>query len=118
MARQYKPKAPFRVKMRVLIPTSEKVKGSVKKVFTDPEASPYFYGSFRTFGGTDTTVDDLLVVQDTGTIDTWYRPDIKSNCRIYIENTGETYEILGDPENINMANQYLRIRVRKIGGAV
>ena len=116
MARVYKPKTPFRAKMRILVPASTKVKGSVKKVFTDPEASQYFYGSFRTFGGTDTTVDDLLVVQDTGTIDTWYRPDIKSDCRIYIESTEETYEILGDPENIDMANRYLRIRVRKIGG--
>lgn len=118
MARNYKPSMPFNVAMRLLTPIETNVKGTLKKTFTnDPEADgTLFYGSFRTFGGTESTSNDLYTVIDTATIDTWYSPDICADCRVYIESTGETYDILGTPENINMRNQYLQIKVRKVGG--
>ena len=116
MARRYKPSVPFNVPMRLLVPVKTKVKGVVKKDYSKPDESALFYGSFRTFGGSETTSNDLFVIADTGTIDTWYRPDIKADCRIYVIATGEVYDIIGSPENINMRNQYLQIRVQKVGG--
>lgn len=116
MARSYKPYTPFSVPMKLLVPTESNVKGTIQKTFPDPENAPLIYGSFRTFGGTETTVNGLYVVEDTATIDTWYRDDITSNCRLQILPHGTMYEIVGTPENIEMRNQYLHIRVKKVGG--
>lgn len=102
--------------MKVLVPTYSTSKGVQVKTYTDPEKAKKFWGTFRSFGGTDTTNNDLFTVLATGYIDTWYRSDIKSACRIYICRTGEIFDILGEPEDINMRHQYLRIRVQKIGG--
>lgn len=114
--RNYKTAAPFSVPMRLLVPTVATVKGVPKKTWPDPEESFLFYGSFRTFGGTESTVNDLYTVVDTATIDTWYDPQFTADCRIYLCDTGETYELMATPENINRRNQYMQLRVRKIGG--
>lgn len=116
MARKFKPSAPFNVPMKLLVPVSERVDGALKKGFSDPENSELFYGSFRTFGGIENVQDNVYTLIDTATIDTWYRPDIKADCRIYLCETGEVYRINGDPEDIEMRHQYLQIKVRKVGG--
>ena len=78
--------------------------------------------NFKTFGGTEKEVNGLLAVEDTAQIVCWYRPDIKSNCRVVLldgnENTKEAkcYEILGEPENIEMRNQFLKFKVRRVRG--
>ena len=112
----YRPTSPFNVPMKLLKPVTKRVQGAVKKTFTEPEESDLFYGSFRTFGGTENTSNDVYTIVDTATIDTWFRPDIKADCRIYLCETSEIYEVIGSPENINMRNQYLRFKVRKVGG--
>lgn len=119
MARSYKPSAPFDCAMILLIPTTAMVKGSRETTFPDPETLGnefLFFGSFRTFGGTENFSNDVYTVFNTATIDTWFRPDIKANCRVYICETGETYDILADPENIGMRHQFLQFKVEKVGG--
>lgn len=116
MARTFKPKVPFSVAMKILVPTQQIIQGVTKKVFSDPETSELFYGSFRTFGGVENIQDNVYTLINTATIDTWYRPDIKADCRIYICETGQIYEVNGDPEDIEMRHQYLQIKVRKVGG--
>ena len=114
------PAAPFTTPIYILTPTYQTVKGVRKKVFPDPKTlgdDDLIFGNFRSFGGTDTVINDVVAVEATGYIETWYRPDITSECQLYLVQTGDNYEILGDPENINMRNQYLKIRVRRIGGA-
>ena len=86
------------------------------KVYPDIDKGILIYGSFKTFGGTDRVVDGLYSVEKTAVIETWYRPDITSDCRIGVLQTGEIYEILGEPENINLRNQYLRLKVKQIKG--
>ena len=107
---------PFNVPMKLLIPDTVMVKGTKQKIYGDPENAPLIFGNFRTFGGSETTQNDLYTVIDTGTVETWYRPDIKSDCHLYMCETGLTYEIKGRPENILMQNQFLRIRVQCLGG--
>ena len=117
---RYKPAAPFATPMYLLSPTYSIVKGAKKQVWPTPDQlgeDDLIFGTFRSFGGTDIQSNDLYTVQATGVIDTWYRPDILSNCRLYIIPTGETYEILGDPEDISMRHQYLKLKVSKVGGA-
>lgn len=102
--------------MKILVPTETIKTGTVKKVFSDPETSELFYGSFRTFGGTEYNQNGMFTLLTTATIECWYRPDIQANCRIYICETNETYEIIGEPEDINMRHQYLKFKVKKVGG--
>lgn len=112
----YKPALPFNVSMMLLVPTTTRVQGVAKKAFPKPEEGLPFNGSFRTFGGTERITNDVYTIEATATIDTWYRPDITSDCHIYICQTGQTYEIISEPENIDMRNQYMQFRVRKVGG--
>ena len=79
-----------------------------------PVSGDLFYASFRSFGGTERNENGLYSIIDTATIETWFRPDIKADCRVKIGD--DVFEILGTPENINMRNQYLRIKVRRLAG--
>ena len=114
--RDFKPYAPFTTAMKLLIPTTEKVKGVSVKTFPEPKDGELIYGTFRTYGGTEKVENGVITVIDTATIDTWYRPDITSDCRVYVCDSEQTYEILGTPEDILMRHQYLQFQVRKIGG--
>lgn len=88
------------------------------KTFPDLEKGFMIYGSFKTYGGTEKNVDGIYSIIDTAVIDTWYRPDITSDCQIVVASTNARYEILGEPENINMRSQYMRFKVQRIvGGA-
>lgn len=104
---------PFNVPIWLLKPETVTKKGSAKKVY--PEEGELLFCSFRSFGGTETQVNGMTVIEDTVVIDTWYRPDITSDCRLRTEN-GNIYEILGTPENMGMSNKYLRFKVRRLGG--
>ena len=116
MARNYRPSVPFNVPMKLLIPTSKRIQGVLKKVYSDPESSELIYGSFRTFGGTENVENGMYTLINTAVINTWYRPDIKADCQIYLCETEQTYEIVSDPEDIGMRHQYLQMKVRKVGG--
>ncbi len=109
----YRPSGAFNVPLYVFIPQTKTVKGSMKKVY--PEEGELIFGTFRTFGGTERTSNDALVIENTATVETWYRPDIKSDCKIR-DTDGIDYEILGTPENIGKKNQYLVFKIRAIKG--
>ena len=116
MARNYRPSAPFTVPMKLLVPTTERSYGAGKKTFSAPENSEMFFGSFRTFGGTENTQDGVYTIISTATVDTWYRPDITADCQIYLCETGQVYDIISDPEDIDFRHQYMRFKVQKVGG--
>ena len=115
----YKPAAPFNVAFVLLIPTKTTVQGVEKKTFPavgEVGDDAKFNGSFRTFGGTERDVNGLYSIEDTATVETWYHPAITSECRIYVRQTGATYEIINEPENIELRNQYLKFMVKRIKG--
>lgn len=113
----YKPATPFSVAMKLLQPTTANVRGARVNSYPDPKDVPgVIFGSFRTFGGTERMYNDVYSVEDTATIDTWYNPYITADCRVYVCQTGKTYEIIGTPENIELRNQYCTFKVRAIGG--
>lgn len=112
----FKPKAPFNVAMKLLVPVTVQQYGVSKKTFSDPETSEMFFGSFRTFGGTESMKDDVYTIVNTATINTWYRPDITADCEIYLCETEQIYDIIADPEDIDQRHQYLQLKVQKVGG--
>lgn len=109
---EFKPHTPYDVEATLLKPTTKYVKGVPKKSFT-ADAEP-FMCNFRSFGGTETQVNGLTVIEDTATVETWYDPRITAGCNIQID--GLDYEILGTPENINRRNKWLVFKVRAIKG--
>lgn len=107
----------FPTAFKLLTPTTTMVKGVAKKVYPDPEDVPeVLYGLFRTYGGTENMSNDVYTVFDTGVFDTWYRPDITTDCKIYICKTGEIYDVNSRPEDIDMRGQFLQFKVKKVGG--
>lgn len=103
---------PFTAVMALYIPDYVTAKGSTKKNYRKLSD---FYCSYRTFGGTEIESNGALVVENTAVIETWYNPDITSNCRVATPD-GSFFEILGTPENINMRNQFMRFKIREIKG--
>lgn len=112
----YRPQMDNTIPLLLLIPTYTKVQGVAKKSFPDLDDGVLFYGTFKTYGGTERDVDGVYSIIDTATIVCWYRPDIKSDCRICVPQTGAVYEVLNEPENVNMRNQFLRFKVRRVKG--
>ena len=112
----YKPSTPFSVRLRVIPSTFRTEYGVPTKNVADPDDGFEINASWRTFGGTERNENGLYSIEDTATCETWYRPDITSSCRILNCQTGNMYEIYGEPENIEMRNQWLVFRVRRIKG--
>ncbi len=93
---------------------SEKVeRGRVQRTYAD---SFIFPCNFATHGGTESVVDGLLVIDETATITSRYFPEIKANCRIKLLQSGAVYEIIAEPENVEMRNMWLIFKVRRIKG--
>lgn len=115
----YRPNANFNVPMKLMIPEWRNALGVDKKAYPAPDDISddlIFYGNFRTFGGTEKMINDVYSVENTAVIDTWYRPEITAECRILLLTTGDIYEIIGVPENIEMRNQFMKFKVKYVGG--
>lgn len=99
--------------MQLQIPTTETILGVAKKIYKD---SDIIMTNFKTYGGTESVSNDILSVIDTAQITCWYRPDIKSDCRLKRLSDGAIFEILGEPENLEMRNQILTFKIRRVKG--
>lgn len=113
---EYRPQIPFSTPLYLLIPEYKTVKGVQVKTFPQMMAGILFFGSFKTYGGTEQTINDVYSVVDTANIETWYTPEITSDCRVAVPGNGGIYEIVGEPENINMRNQFMKFKVRRVKG--
>lgn len=115
MAR-FKFSGPLSTPLVLLKPTYSEAYGVTKPTYPAMKDGIQIFGSFRTFGGTDREVNGLYSVEKTAYVETWYRSDIKADCRIGVPETGEVYQILGAPEDIEMRHQYMKIRVIAVKG--
>lgn len=110
----FRPSLPYTTAIELLIPSSTTKKGVLFKSF--PEKGIRLNCSFKTYGGTEKNTNDVYSVIDTAVIETWYRPDISADCRIRLLDTGEEFEIIGKPENINRRNQFCKFKVKAVEG--
>lgn len=103
--------------MRLAASTSSSL-GVAKKVY-EPDGNVRFC-NFSTYGGTERDVNGIISIEDTGEIVAWYDPSITGADRIRIltgpENNGVDYEILGEPENMELRGQEMKFKVRRIKG--
>lgn len=112
--KSYRQNTPYKVAFKLLTPTITQSKGVTTKTFT--ESSNTFFCSFKTFGGTETTQNGVYSVLNTATVETWYNGNIKADCRIKLIQTGEVYDIISTPENINFEYKCLQFKVRAVEG--
>lgn len=110
----FKPSFPYNVPAEILKPTYTTVKGTTKKTY--PESGDGINISFKTYGGTESESNGVITILDTAIVETWYRTDIKGDCRIKLLDDGSVYEIIGEPENVNRRSQWLRFKVQRTKG--
>jgi hypothetical protein len=110
---EYKPQLPFNVAAMLLKRSMQKVNGANQPTFTE---KTMFYCAAKSYGGTEKVVNGIVVIEDTWQIDTWYNPNFGKGDRIRFIGEDNEYEILASPENINRRGQYMRFKVRSIGG--
>lgn len=104
----------MRTVVQLQIVASEKVeRGRVQRTYAD---SFIFPCNFSSYGGTETVVNGVLVIDETATITSRYFPEIAANCRIKLLQSNAVYEVIGEPENVGMANLWLIFKVRRIKG--
>lgn len=114
----YHPKDAYemRTPVKLLIPTgTTKYNGVTRPIY--PADGDVIFVNWKSYGGTETTVNGVYSVIDTALITTWYRPDIKLDCRLLRED-GAIYEIINEPENIEMQSTILSFKVKRIKGGV
>jgi SPP1 family predicted phage head-tail adaptor len=107
----YRPFSPFSTVVELYGCTTERVLGVTTKSYTKIDD---IFCSFKTYGGTETTSNGITVVNDTAEIETWYRPDITASSQIRLG--GKAYEVIGEPENIEMRNQFMKFKVQAVRG--
>lgn len=104
----------LRTPVKLLKPTGTEKYNGVNRC-TYPADGDLIYCEWKTYGGTETTVNGVYSVLDTAIITTWYRPDIAANCRILRED-GAIYEIINEPENIKLQSTYIQFKIRRVKG--
>lgn len=103
----------FTTPFALYIPTYNKINGKESKVWPNTSELIYF-GSWKSYGGTESIVDGTFKITDTAVITTFFDPQIKSNCKILLLDHNEFYEIIGQVENIDQRNQYCKFKVQRI----
>ena len=109
----YQTRPIFNVPAKILFPITEKINGVARKTFSESEV---IYVSAKSYGGTEKTINDVYVIEDTMIIETFYRPDITSECNLKLLDDRSEWEILNTPENIDRRNQFLKFKIKRIKG--
>ena len=116
LKKAYRPYLPFTTALIVLKPTITNVQGVRTKTLPAVTDGFQINASFKTYGGTETDVNGVYSIIDTADVETWYTPEITSDCVIVVATTGARYEIINEPENIEMRNQFLKFKIRRVKG--
>lgn len=111
----YTPAMPFNVPARILKGEYVRVNGVKTKRFTDGDV---IFVSARSYGGTERTINDKVVIEDTIQIETWYRPDITSIDGLRLLDDDSEWEIVNHPEDIERRHQWLKFKIRRMEGGV
>ena len=113
MMASYKPSLPYNVPAKIMKGTFNKVNGVNVKTFTEGD---FIWVSAKSYGGTEKVINDKYVIADTMQIETWFRPDIKSEDGIKLLDDDSVWEIMNTPEDIDRRHQYLKFKVQRYKG--
>lgn len=110
---RYNPPSRLDCAVTLLVPAQSERLGAVTKKW--PESGPVIQCSWKTYGGTEQTVNGMLVIADTAVMECWYNPLVTSGCRVRLE-SGALYEVIGEPEDIDQRHQHMRVRLERTKG--
>ena len=105
---------PFRVHFRVLNPTYTKVNGVDHKTYSDVG---HIFAGIKTFGGTETTENNVRVVKDTAVVHTWYN-SICNPSTMLVDDAGGVWSIITPPEDIDASRRFLSFKIERLHGGV
>lgn len=71
-------------------------------------------GKFKQKGSHELTANGLTVVSNETTYTTWWKDDFKAGDRLVIG--GLTYEVYGQPENVEMRGRYAVLHLKRLEG--
>ena len=103
----------LRTPVKLLTPTYSKHNGVSKPNY--PSDGDLLFVNWKTYGGTESTVNGVVSIIDTAVVTTWFRPDIRPDCCL-IREDGKTYRIISEPENCDMGNMYCTFKVERLKG--
>lgn len=103
----------LRTPVQLLTPTYTTYNGVRTPVY--PASGELIFVNWKTYGGTETTVNGVYSILDTADITTWYRPDINADCHLLRED-GKEYAIISEPENVDMSNTFCVFKVERVKG--
>ena len=112
--KDYKPDLPFNVLFHILSLNKVFINGVNSQQYQEIDDS--FYCSVKSYGGTEKTINGAYVIEDTIIVDTWYTDKLKSKDRIKLLETGEIYEIMNTPEDINRRHKWMKFKAVRIHG--
>ena len=110
----YKPHAIDELRTAVKLLKVERINksgGVTRYVYTDPANADVIFVNWKTYGGTEQTVNGVYSIRDTCRD----RPDITAACRLLRED-GAVYQIVSEPENTDMTNRYLEFKAERVKG--
>lgn len=109
----YRPASPFTTPALILKAEYRKVNGVNVKKFVETDL---IYISAKSYGGTETVVNDKVTIVDTLNIETWFHPEITSKDAIRLLEDNSEWEIMNTPEDIEFRHQFLKFKVRRMIG--
>lgn len=99
----------------IKVENTKKSGGVTRYEYTDPANADVIFVNWKTYGGTEQTVNGVYSIRDTADITCRYRPDITASCRLLRED-GALYQIVSEPENTDMTNRYLEFKAERVKG--
>lgn len=103
---------PIRVQHRVVVDVN-----GADEISYNSESDINFC-NWKGMGGTESIESGTLVVHDTAVLTMWYQPDIDQKDRILLnDDINIAYEVLNQPENVEMRNMYLILKVKRVVSA-
>lgn len=112
----YKQQKNYRTPIKLLKGVYDDGNGIVTKTYEETDV--IMNCSAISYNGTEKLVNDLIVIEDTCMIETYYRPDITSKDAIKFLDDNSIYEIISPPQDINREHKILLFKVRRYTGGV
>lgn len=91
--------------------TTETINGRTSKVYTEVGT---VRGKFKQKGTAETNANGLTLINEKTTFITWFKADFAAADILTIN--GIDYEIIGEPENVEMRSRYAVLTLERISG--
>ena len=91
--------------------TYEKINGINTKTYKE---NGIFFCSVKSYGGTETVQNNVLVIEDTITVESWFDDRITAETKIKLLDDNTEYEVISSPENIDRRNQFMIFKAKRI----